>query len=103
LSIHVLSASTCLYFSCPFLFIRQPPPRSTLFPYTTLFRSTLAERPTTASCRVWDKFIQRRRWECMDAGRFGGYTRAIRRWFNSILPCRERREVVCLGRKKLRR
>src|SRR5438093_3209043 len=25
--------------------MRRPPPRSTLFPYTTLFRSTLAARP----------------------------------------------------------
>src|SRR5690606_41624374 len=33
----------CLCFLCSFLLIRRPP-RSTLFPYTTLFRSILRER-----------------------------------------------------------
>src|SRR5690606_13060692 len=67
------------------------------------FPKTLAERPTTTSCRVRNKFIQWRRRKCMDADRFSGYTRAIRRWLNSILPCRERRNVVRLGCEKLRR
>src|SRR5689334_24432693 len=30
----------------------RPPPRSTLFPYTTLFRSS-RPWPTTRSCRSW--------------------------------------------------
>src|SRR3712207_7971110 len=35
-----------------FLMIRRPP-RSTLFPYTTLFRSTSSTRPATSSTRNW--------------------------------------------------
>src|SRR6266705_4535855 len=34
-----------------FLMIRRPP-RSTLFPYTTLFRSTAPSCPTTRACRT---------------------------------------------------
>src|SRR5688500_19597238 len=36
---------------CPFISIR-PPPRSTLFPYTTLFRSRAARAVQLASARV---------------------------------------------------
>src|SRR3712207_7294042 len=32
--------------------IRRPP-RSTLFPYTTLFRSSRSERPLDVACRHW--------------------------------------------------
>src|SRR5438128_6222523 len=35
-----------------FLFIRRPP-RSTLFPYTTLFRSSLQPSPSHVSCPSW--------------------------------------------------
>src|SRR4030066_651906 len=35
-----------------FLMIRRPP-RSTLFPYTTFFRSRSATRPATPSSRPW--------------------------------------------------
>src|SRR5437870_12535026 len=38
------STSTCPYCSFFFLMLRRPP-RSTLFPYTTLFRSNVAPRP----------------------------------------------------------
>src|SRR5437879_12967047 len=38
----------CLTFSYYSLFLPRPPPRSTLFPYTTLFRSTTASIPTPA-------------------------------------------------------
>src|ERR1041385_9459705 len=38
--------SALLFFVFFFLMIRRPP-RSTLFPYTTLFRSLVDERPTT--------------------------------------------------------
>src|SRR5437667_11657509 len=52
-----LSVAFLLFFF--FLFIR-PPPRSTLFPYTTLFRSRLAillgnsPRPSINKVCVWD-------------------------------------------------
>src|SRR5437870_10595757 len=37
--------------SSPFFFLLlRPPPRSTLFPYTTLFRSQAADKTT----RIWD-------------------------------------------------
>src|SRR5437879_13341962 len=39
---HVLSVSRCLSCSPFFFLMRRRPPRSTLFPYTTLFRSILA-------------------------------------------------------------
>src|SRR3712207_8913418 len=40
--------TACCFF---FLMIRRPP-RSTLFPYTTLFRSRCAQRPRSARLRV---------------------------------------------------
>src|SRR3990167_7088185 len=40
-----------------FLMIRRPP-RSTLFPYTTLFRSHAASRLITAACEAGVKFLQ---------------------------------------------
>src|SRR3712207_9414058 len=42
----------CGVYSCFFLMIRRPP-RSTLFPYTTLFRSGLCEGPVAFVRRVW--------------------------------------------------
>src|SRR5690606_41916029 len=36
-----------------FLYLTLPPPRSTLFPYTTLFRSSLARR----SWPFWDTIV----------------------------------------------
>src|SRR5699024_12322841 len=39
------SCPTCYSFSYLFFFISPPPPRSTLFPYTTLFRSHIHSRP----------------------------------------------------------
>src|SRR2546429_5573846 len=49
---HILSAS--LYFFFFFLMIRRPP-RSTLFPYTTLFRShrSCSPEPRWLSLRFW--------------------------------------------------
>src|SRR5258707_4227427 len=42
-----------------FLMIRRPP-RSTLFPYTTLFRSVLLVRPRcTVRCRRWSEIRRR--------------------------------------------
>src|SRR5205809_5734457 len=54
LSPWLFSESTQLFFSCSFFFflIIRPPPRSTLFPYTTLFRSYFTygpKRPTLAT------------------------------------------------------
>src|SRR5256885_9337910 len=43
LYLSLLSVTTSLFFFFFFLMIRRPP-RSTLFPYTTLFRSIAAER-----------------------------------------------------------
>src|SRR3712207_7834859 len=43
-----MSCSACIVMF--FLMIRRPP-RSTLFPYTTLFRSIIFHRPFTARCR----------------------------------------------------
>src|SRR5260363_442743 len=43
-----------------FLMIRRPP-RSTLFPYTTLFRSLPAFEPSAVP-RSWDKIIATRSW-----------------------------------------
>src|SRR5689334_23642029 len=40
-----MSASRSLSCSFFFFFLMRPPPRSTLFPYTTLFRSVTCERP----------------------------------------------------------
>src|SRR5437764_15028664 len=42
----------CLYssFLCFFLLLIRRPPRSTLFPYTTLFRSFLLRNPATRVC-----------------------------------------------------
>src|SRR3712207_8586476 len=36
--------------------IRRPP-RSTLFPYTTLFRSPPLDRPTYVDPRMWEKIV----------------------------------------------
>src|SRR5262245_65907580 len=48
----LLSRTCCLFlFFFFFLMIRRPP-RSTLFPYTTLFRSTLVGAPATIVERV---------------------------------------------------
>src|SRR6266853_4658784 len=54
----VYSMSVCFFFLFFFLMIRRPP-RSTLFPYTTLFRSPDPTRRNQASwtsavgCKVW--------------------------------------------------
>src|SRR2546428_13617631 len=40
---------SCVHFSFFFLMIRRPP-RSTLFPYTTLFRSTRGARAAARTC-----------------------------------------------------
>src|SRR3712207_8712123 len=42
---------------CFFLMIRRPP-RSTLFPYTTLFRSRASEHIDVSSLRVWFEGIR---------------------------------------------
>src|SRR3989337_3431644 len=47
---HTLASLTLLLFFFFFLMIRRPP-RSTLFPYTTLFRSHLPGRGSTGSGR----------------------------------------------------
>src|SRR5690348_18093010 len=48
--------TTCLAFFFFFLMIRRPP-RSTLFPYTTLFRSPRASRPGHADDSHVDLFV----------------------------------------------
>src|SRR3712207_9081404 len=40
-----------------FLMIRRPP-RSTLFPYTTLFRSPIVNNPNASSCFIFDKSVR---------------------------------------------
>src|SRR3712207_7544981 len=63
LSIRVMmSISTACCFIFFFLMIRRPP-RSTLFPYTTLFRSDVLNRRgglSTPECR-----LERPRWACL--------------------------------------
>src|SRR5258708_30431674 len=49
----ILSSSTP-HFTFFFLMIRRPP-RSTLFPYTTLFRSPAVDRPPAAQHRLHDR------------------------------------------------
>src|SRR5262245_62488894 len=52
----VYSSSACLLcFSFFFLMIRRPP-RSTLFPYTTLFRSRGGDRTSYKRVPTWDEF-----------------------------------------------
>src|SRR5205814_8619256 len=46
---HVCSAHTCLFFLFFFFLMIRRPPRSTLFPYTTLFRSTRLTVPVSVS------------------------------------------------------
>src|SRR3990170_7109627 len=43
---------TFFFFFFFFLMIRRPP-RSTLFPYTTLFRSTSEGSPSSSSSKTW--------------------------------------------------
>src|SRR3712207_1781023 len=50
-----LPLSSSLYYSASFFLMIRRPPRSTLFPYTTLFRSTsvsMIERPNPLDCRA---------------------------------------------------
>src|SRR5471032_1014766 len=51
--IDVRHESAAVHMAHAFVVMIRPPPRSTLFPYTTLFRSTGA---TTASRRVYSGF-----------------------------------------------
>ena len=44
--------------------IRRPP-RSTLFPYTTLFRSTALPLTITISCTVFPPFFHSKIWDCV--------------------------------------
>src|SRR5205814_8371846 len=44
----LLSLSSSFFFFLFFFLMIRPPPRSTLFPYTTLFRSLLPGRPHAA-------------------------------------------------------
>src|SRR6185312_17183214 len=46
----------CVFFF--FLMIRRPP-RSTLFPYTTLFRSGRGRGPSPEGCRPWCRSVRR--------------------------------------------
>src|SRR6266699_5894384 len=48
----VISFLLCVSFFFFFLMIRRPP-RSTLFPYTTLFRSPSCRTTCRAGCRHW--------------------------------------------------
>src|SRR5438309_6158827 len=58
LLLHAYSCATCLFFF--FLMIRRPP-RSTLFPYTTLFRSTTASTPSGTAAMTSPLASTRRR------------------------------------------
>src|SRR6266511_6060065 len=51
ISIYLLSHSLIIFFFFFFLMIRRPP-RSTLFPYTTLFRSRPGARPASVRGRA---------------------------------------------------
>src|SRR5947208_10177961 len=51
------SPSIILFFSFFFLMIRRPP-RSTLFPYTTLFRSFAVAQRLALRLRAWTNAIQ---------------------------------------------
>src|SRR5258705_5945721 len=63
--------STCFFF---FLMIRRPP-RSTLFPYTTLFRSLISARELAAVARD----ISGKRFELVRAGSIYELTNTISR------------------------
>src|SRR5205807_8706651 len=56
---HIYLSLSNFFFFFFFLMIRRPP-RSTLFPYTTLFRSARARRPARA-CRCRERRRRRRR------------------------------------------
>src|SRR5207244_13497812 len=47
---YVLLLQSLLHISSPFLFILPHPPSSTLFPYTTLFRSSPSCRRSQSNC-----------------------------------------------------
>src|SRR3989337_3731550 len=49
-----------LFLLCFFLMIRRPP-RSTLFPYTTLFRSSTTREPVRSFPSVWPDRLQKNR------------------------------------------
>src|SRR5256885_13350083 len=53
---HISTSLLCLFFFF-FLMIRRPP-RSTLFPYTTLFRSLLRGRRREAQLRKWNAHLR---------------------------------------------
>src|SRR2546430_17737313 len=55
LLLSITCQSLLLYFFFFFLMIRRPP-RSTLFPYTTLFRSPLPTRSTPSPSHVGERF-----------------------------------------------
>src|SRR5690349_25002448 len=77
----------------PFFFLRIPrPPRSTLFPYTTLFRSGVGERIDGAS-RAGEPFTEQRIEH--RSLRFGRGSGAIYRSEEHTSELQSRRDLVC--------
>src|SRR2546429_7870444 len=83
LRFRILLLSTFFYFFFFFLMIRRPP-RSTLFPYTTLFRSSM--RSTAATPR---------RESCPRASRCGFPTGSVTRSEEHTFELQSRLHLVC--------
>src|SRR5207302_9416292 len=64
-----------LIYSSLFFFTLPPPPRSPLFPYTTLFRSRRAARVLPRARRVWRDDPHRRQHSGADADARAGHLR----------------------------
>src|SRR5438874_12303539 len=84
-----------------FILMIRPPPRSTLFPYTTLFRSLCALRiRPSALCGADRLFVIWRGQRRLDLGR-----RGIRRSEEHTSELQSRRDLVCrllLEKKKIK-
>src|SRR5258707_6685557 len=77
-----------LFFFFFFLMIRRPP-RSTLFPYTTLFRSRRA-RPKSSHCATASMGVSRRRWKL-----WGGSSNICGRSEEHTSELQSRQYLVC--------
>src|SRR6266850_6303558 len=56
----------CLFFFFFFFLMIRRPPRSTLFPYTTLFRSRHAAGPRAGACSACQRHQRRGHLQCRD-------------------------------------
>src|SRR5438034_3628811 len=94
---NTISTSPTVSSNCSFIFflMTRPPPRSTLFPYTTLFRSS---KPTQQRrCRPARRFV-RERWQAIRPPRSEEHTSELQS--HSDLVCRLLLEKKKRGCKK---